>query len=158
MKMKWMIPAMAATLFFAACGENEHRHEGGGKSMNEAAAPEMSENDLLFEEVVALHDEAMPKMGKLKGYIKDLEQKIDSLSSLKDAGSKALKAEYDTLLTGLKSAEKGMFDWMDHFQPEIEGVSEDSLKNYYTGEKVKAKAMRNDIFNMLDSAASKLGY
>jgi hypothetical protein len=158
MKMKWMIPALAATLFFAACGGNEHQHEGGGKSMNEAAVPEMSENDLLFEEVIALHDEAMPKMGKLKGYIKDLEQKIDSLNSLKDAGSTALKAEYATLLTGLKGAEKGMFDWMDNFQPELEGVTEDSLKNYYSAEKAKAQAMKDNIFSMIDAAAAKLGY
>jgi hypothetical protein len=159
MQVKWMIPAIVAITLSTACGNtNDHQNHEGGKSMNEAAAPEMGATDLLFEEVVAFHDEAMPKMGKLKGYIKDVESKMDSLANLNDAASKKLGGEYASLLSGLKRAEKGMMDWMDDFQPEPDGISEDSLIAYYGLEKEKAKAMRDDIFTMLDSAAAKLGY
>lgn len=159
MQLKWIVPVSISFSLLAACGGNQdHSHHEGGKSMNEAAPPAMSANDSLFEEVVALHDEAMPKISKVKGYIKDLEAKIDSLSARKDAASKALLADYNNLLAGLKRADKGMFDWMDAFDPEIKDASEDSIKNYYTAEKAKAKAMRDDIFNMLDSAAAKLKY
>lgn len=159
MQLKLMILSLLFVGLSVACGnENDHKNHVGGKSMNEAAAPEMGATDLLFEEVVAMHDEAMPKMGKLKGYIKDLERKIDSLTNLQDASSKQLRGDYAKLLIGLQRAEKGMMDWMDDFQPEPDGISEDSLISYYGLEKVKAKAMRDDIFNMLDSASTKLGY
>jgi hypothetical protein len=139
-----------------ACGENEHaNHSEGGKSQN-AAAEAMSPTDSLFEQVVALHDEAMPKMGKLKGYEDLAKLRIDSLGKLNNTASKALKAEYERLLAALQRAQKGMNDWMDGFQPD-KYENKDSLMTYYMEEKVKAQAMRDDIFAVMDSAVSKFG-
>jgi hypothetical protein len=148
----------SAIMLAIACGEADHSnhdHEGG-KSQN-AAAEAMSPTDSLFEEVVALHDEAMPKMGKLKGY-EDLAQlKIDSLSKLNNPTAKAMKAEYESLMIALQRAQKGMNDWMDGFQPD-KYENKDSLTTYYLEEKVKAKVMRDDIFAVMDSAIAKFGY
>lgn len=140
-----------------ACGEtNTAKNEEGGKSQNAAATEIMSPVDSLFEQVVALHDEAMPKMGKLKGYEDLAKQRIDSLGKLSNTAAKALKAEYERLLLSLQRAQKGMNDWMDGFQPD-KYENQDSLRDYYLGEKVKAQAMRNDIFAVMDSARAKLG-
>lgn len=150
--------AVVLSLFTIGCSESNTEHDhAGGKSANEAAVPKMSASDLLFDEIMGFHDEAMPKMGKLRGYQNLAQTKIDSLAKHSDAASKALKAEFETLLAGLKRADKGMMDWMDTFEPKEDSVGEETIKPYYEAEKVKAKAMRDDIFSMLDSAAAKLG-
>jgi ribosome-associated translation inhibitor RaiA len=149
---------IAFSLMILSCGESSTQQDStGGKSMNEAAVPEMSDADKLFEEVMAYHDEAMPKIGKLRGYQTQAQAKIDSLAAKSDAASKTIKAEYEALLAGLKRADKGMMDWMDTFNPEPDVADEAELKAYYEAEKVKAKAMRDDIFSVLDSAIAKLG-
>jgi hypothetical protein len=161
MKRIFSLFSAAVILMAVACGEaeqkenKEHGHDHEGMSQN-AAAEAKSPTDSLFEEVVGFHDEAMPKMGKLKGYADLAKLKIDSLGKLSDAKSKTLKAEFETLLAGLERAQKGMNDWMDGFQPD-KYADADSLKTYYMGEKAKAQAMRDDIFAVLDSALAKFG-
>ncbi len=155
MKNLLSIVALFTSSLFISCGESEHSHEHGGKSMNAAAEP-MTPADSVLKEVFVFHDEAMPKMGKLKSYEDLSKLRIDSLSKLNDAGSRALKADYERLLTDLKQAQKGMDDWMGGFETD-KYENKDSLIQYYLGEKVKAQAMRNAIFNALDSAIAKFG-
>jgi hypothetical protein len=156
MKKIFSLLSGAMILMAAACGETEQKkHDHEAMSQN-AAAEAKSPTDSLFDEVVGLHDEAMPKMGKLKGYADLVKLKIDSLSKFSDAKNKAMKAEFEKLQAGLDRAQKGMNDWMDGFQPE-KYADADSLKTYYLGEKAKAQAMRDDIFAVLDSAVAKFG-
>jgi hypothetical protein len=158
-RISLLVLAGAITFGMLACnGSSSENHENhaAGESQN-AAATAKSPTDSLFDAVVALHDEAMPKMSKLMGYQKLAQTKIDSLGKLKDKASIQLKTEYTALLENLKSAEKGMNDWMDTFTPEPEFSTKDSLKIYYEAEKVKAQKMRDDIFSTLDSALAKLG-
>ncbi len=127
----------------------------GGESQN-AAAVVNSPTDSLFEEIAGYHDEAMPKMGKLRGFQKTAQQRLDSLATLKDNTSVSLRAEYTKLLEQLKGADKEMMDWMDNFRPDSTFSLPDSLIIYYESEKVKAKNMRNHFFEALDSAAKKM--
>ncbi len=146
----------AIILTAVACGGSEEKHDHEGMSQN-AATEVKSENDSLYEAVAGFHDEAMPKMGKLMSYTDLAKLKIDSLSKLSDAKSKALKVEFQQLLAALEHAQKGMNDWMGNFKPD-KYTDADSLKTYYTEEKAKAQAMRNDIFAVLDSAVAKFGH
>lgn len=154
----------AFTVVLFACGgnseqaHNEHAgHDHSGHSHNAAATEEKTPLDKLFDEVVALHDEAMPKMGKLRGYQKTAEAKLDSLKTKKDAASLKLRAELEVLLAGLKRADKGMMDWMDSFKVEPDLPSLEEKMAYFEKEKQKAKNMRDDIFSMIDSAAARFG-
>lgn len=155
MKKLLSIVALFTSSLFISCGESNHSHEHGGKSMNAAAEPE-SPADAVLKEVFVFHDEAMPKMGKLKSYEDLAKLRLDSLAKLSDAGSKALKAEYEKLVADLQHAQKGMDDWMGEFKAN-KYADKDSLLQYYLGEKAKAQAMRNAIFNTLDSAIAKFG-
>jgi hypothetical protein len=155
MKKLFSIVALFTSTLLISCGESEHSHDHGGTSQNAAAEPE-SPTDSLLKEVFVFHDEAMPKMGKLKSYEDLSKLRVDSLAKLSDAGSKALKAEYEKLVTGLQRAQKGMDDWMGDFDA-TKYTDKDSLLQYYISEKAKAQAMRNDIFSVLDSAKAKFG-
>jgi hypothetical protein len=153
--------ALAATMaVLAACGggtneaadHDEHAgHDHAGHSHNSAAGNK-SEVELLREDMIAFHDEAMPKMGKLKGYINTAKLAIDSLSKKTDGASKKLKVDYENLLSELEAAQKGMNDWMDNIDIEPQNISQDSIIKYFEVEKAKAKTMRDNIFKALDQA------
>jgi hypothetical protein len=59
-----------------------------------------------MEEVMAVHDEVMPKMSTISNLIADLKPKVDST----DVGKEYLKAIRD-----LQGAHKSMMDWMQDF-------------------------------------------
>jgi len=150
----------AAIALLTACGggtdeaanhDNHAGHDHAGHSHNSAAGNK-SEAELLKDDMVAYHDEAMPKMGKLKGYINSAKLAIDSLSKNNDGASKKLKIDYEKLLAELESAQKGMNDWMDNIDIEPQNISQDSVIKYFELEKAKAKAMRDNIFKALDNA------
>ncbi len=59
-----------------------------------------------MEEVMAVHDEVMPKMGTISNLIADLKPKVDST----EVGKENLKAIRD-----LQGAHKSMMKWMQDF-------------------------------------------
>jgi hypothetical protein len=133
-----------------ACGNPANEPKPSGQSKT------VSLEDSLYKEVISFHDEAMPKMGKLIGYQKTLQAKIDSLGKMApskmDEASKALKTRYEKLLSDLKTAEKEMNDWMDSFNPDPKFPSKEDLEKYWTDQHQKAKKMRDDILKSIDSA------
>jgi hypothetical protein len=149
------IVALFTSSLVISCGESEHSPDHGGQSQNAAAEPK-TPADSVLKEMFVFHDEAMPKMGKLKSYEDLSKLRIDSLSKLSDAGSKALKANYERLMADLQKAQKEMDDWMGGFEPG-KYADKDSLFQYYLSEKEKAQTMRNDVFKALDSAIAKFG-
>src|SRR5689334_10603094 len=97
-------------LFTMACQQNT-RQPGATEEKK------LSLEDSLYKAVIAFHDEVMPQMGKVQGYQKTVQAKIDSLTTTlankKDETGHELKARYEVLLSQLKSAEQGMNNWMD---------------------------------------------
>ena len=142
------LPLCFAAMLFFACNSASHSHPEGTPQ----ASPK-SATDSLYEAVIALHDEAMPKMGKLMGYEKAAQQKIDSLAKLRIAEAQLLKGRYQALHDQLQKAQAGMNTWMDQFEPDPQNLSPDSLLKYWNNQKTLAQAMRNEIFRAMDSAA-----
>ena len=117
-------------------------------------------SDSLYDDVLALHEMAMPKMGKLMGYQKTAQQKIDSLNvilkSKKAEATEELKAKYVELLAQLKAAEKGMNDWMEGFDPDPKMPTQQELIDYFSKQKTSAQKMKDEVFAAIDSATKKL--
>jgi hypothetical protein len=68
--------------------------------------PKKDESPSQMEEVMAVHDEVMPKMGTISNLIADLKPKVDST----EVGKEYLKAIRD-----LQGAHTSMMDWMRDF-------------------------------------------
>lgn len=146
MKKLLSVLAIGLALFLGACnssGNENHR------------APEKSAEDTYYTEVMALHDEAMPKMGALMGHQKTAQSRIDSLNSLGGTANAAAVDRLTRLRDQLAAAEKGMNDWMEGFNPDPEGTEAEKT-DYFKAEKDKAQKMRDDIFVALDSAKAVL--
>ncbi|MCU0395433.1 MAG: hypothetical protein MUF29_05965 [Chitinophagaceae bacterium] len=148
--MKFFAIATAClVLALGAC--NSHQHEAAG----EASAPKSAE-DSLYKSVLALHDEAMPKMGKLIGLQKTAQQQIDSLRALGNAGMAPMIQRLESLKAMLGSAEQGMNDWMTQFDPDPKMATTEERAAYFADQQARAKQMRDAIFAALDSAAAIL--
>lgn len=142
----------SAILFlFAACGEDTSGDRKDGYSDN-SKNPE----DSLFQAVMDGHDEAMAKMGKLSGYRKQIEQKLDSLNKVKSSAKAGLIKTYEEISGKLKDAEDGMNRWMQEFV--IDSAQEDAKRriNYLESEKSKVNKVKDEIFEMLSRADSLL--
>jgi hypothetical protein len=139
-----------AFAFLAAIGCNNNA------PTQEAAAPAKTPEDSLYNLVMDVHDAAMPKMGKLMGYQKTIQQQIDSLKALKASASAATIEKLTQLQLQLADAEKQMNDWMAQFEPDPKLPTTEERAKYFAEQEVKAKKMKEFMFAALDSAAAIL--
>uniref|UniRef100_F4C6Y9 Viral A-type inclusion protein n=1 Tax=Sphingobacterium sp. (strain 21) TaxID=743722 RepID=F4C6Y9_SPHS2 len=105
-----------------------------------------NKNLQLQEEVIAVHDSIMPKMGAL---VRDnlkvgiLLTKMDSLKQVNPALDTA--QEKDKLLklqSKLTEANEEMTDWMHNFEPAQEDKKAEEMASYLQNELAKIKALK----------------
>jgi len=148
---KLLVAAGIALFALAACGEDHSGHRKDGFSET-AKTPE----DSLFQKVMDGHDEAMAKMGKLSGYRKQVESRIDSLKQVKSSAKADLSRQYEELKEKLKLAEDGMNQWMHEFSIDSAQDDIDRRMEYLRSEQVKVEKVKEDIFSVLQRADSAL--
>lgn len=111
------------------------------------------ENEIkeLKEQVMALHDEVMPKMSELRYTRKDLLLQADSLQNSDSARAASLSAAADAI----DAANDGMRKWMQNFQPDFQGTEEEVLK-YLMGQKEAIQTVKDDMENSLLNGKEEL--
>lgn len=154
-KQSTMKKSMLSFLIACCCGASiiacQNQQQPASAAV-EATTANTAE-DSLYKAVMALHDEAMPKMGALMGLQKKAQQKIDSLKTLNQPASLLLIDQLQKLQLQLGSAENGMNEWMSQFNPDPQMPTTEERAKYFADQQAKAQAMRNKIFEVLDSAA-----
>ena len=93
---------------------------------------EKSKVVLLKDEVMAIHDDVMPKMGELRKVKKYLLQHADSIAEADSSRAAVLTV----LARRIEDANEGMRDWMRNYEPEFTGSEEEILA--YLEEQKKA--------------------
>jgi hypothetical protein len=138
----------AAILFAVSCGSNNNT-----ETSEEATSAPV---DSMFQQVMDGHDAAMAKMGKLKSYRKQFDQKVDSLKKVKSSAKNELSERYSDMSNALKVAEDRMNTWMEEFS--IDSATEDVGRRlkYLSGEKLKVDSVRDEILTVLSRADSLL--
>lgn len=111
-----------------------------------------SENVQLKEEVIAIHDEVMPHMGKLKSLQKELNEKADQLALDDSVEHREQILELRNTSSELDNAYEGMFVWMRQFQPEQEGMTEEEFNDYLNEQKASVEKVKTDINQALEKA------
>lgn len=116
---------------------------------NEAPA-----KNFQMQEVLAIHDEVMPKMGTIGSLIDQIDEKIKNSDSL----DVLVKASQD-----LKDSHTGMMDWMKGFGERFD--SDEILKGkaltaekqgYLDEEEIKIKALRDQMNSSIQNAQELL--
>ena len=103
------------------------------------------EKSNLEAEVIAIHDEVMPKMGDMHLARKKLRE---VLSSTED---ESVKTEILGMISDLENADEGMMQWMNNWKiPE----SEPEKTAYLLEEKDKISKVKTDMLSSLKKANS----
>jgi hypothetical protein len=106
---------------------------------------EQKSTEALYNEVMAIHDEVMPKMN-------DLYQAKTGLSTrLKDPElSENEKQEIQVKIATIDSASESMMAWMRQFQPVSDTGDDEKAQAYLKRELEKVKKVREDILQALE--------
>ncbi|MEX2594752.1 MAG: hypothetical protein WD426_18440 [Anditalea sp.] len=134
MKVRFICCVLASMVFFYACDAQK------------------KENEKLKNEVIALHDEVMPVMGKLESFQKDLLKEATALNQKDPALKKKQIAALKSAAKDLEDAYNGMFVWMRQFEAEYEGMTEEEISIYLKEQKEEVEKVNADIKSALEKA------
>lgn len=122
----------------------------------QACGPSLQDQNLeLRAQVIAVHDEVMPKMGQLKSLEKEAIQKAEELNG-QDSTQSAKILELRTLASELDQAYEGMFVWMRQYEAEDGDQSPEQIQAYLNEQMVLVTKVNEDIKSALAKADSLL--
>jgi hypothetical protein len=123
------------TVLFVACQSDKEKTDG-----NEESAKVQE----YRQEVIAVHDEAMPLMSDIYQLKKELQSQLADTVSME----KSRIAEIKSILLKLDSADKGMRVWMREFSKmSITNVEEAEALRALEAEMGKIRKVRDDMFS-----------
>jgi transposase-like protein len=114
-----------------------------------------NENIKLREEVIAAHDEVMPKMGQLKSCEKNALQMAEEISNSDEPDSERAQALRDLALE-LDQAYEGMFVWMRQYKVEEGDKTPEEVREYLKEQMRKITQVNIEIKSVLEKADSLL--
>ncbi|MEB2778226.1 hypothetical protein SYJ56_23145 [Algoriphagus sp. D3-2-R+10] len=123
--------------------------------INACSSKGPSENEKLREEVIAVHDEVMPKMGKLKSLERRALEKVEELERVNPVDSSKVE-EYKALAYDLNHAHDSMFEWMHQYEPKDGDQSPEELKKYLDNQMVLVSAVNVEMKEALAKAEALL--
>ena len=133
-------------LIVAGCGapshdHNEHDHDG---------TDDVAEggNQALYDKVMAVHDEVMPKMNDIYKQKEALKNKIAESSAMPSEE----KEKIEGLISRLDSASQSMMVWMRNFNPLPDSLGEEQAKEYLENEMEKVQRVKTNVLEALEEA------
>ena len=136
-------------IIFAAClflsckpGVSSEQQTSGGNAQDLQA---------LEAQVMAVHDEVMPKMKD----INDLSAKLRAIkSSLKEneVGKRESPEGLEEIQSALKMADQAMWDWMKSYSDTKATLTEDQFKPFYEKELEKINKIKQDMLGAIEKA------
>ncbi|MBN8821188.1 MULTISPECIES: viral A-type inclusion protein [unclassified Spirosoma] len=116
-------------------------------------------------EVLAIHDEVMPKIDDILKLKKQLKQRITSLDSLKASGSASAtlrtdeeKEQATRLVTDLAIADSLMMSWMSHYNGDtLSKISSEEALNYLAAQKDQITDVKKRVTTSIEQSRQFLG-
>lgn len=113
--------------------------------------------DLLFDEVMVIHDEAMIEMSTLRKLAKKLEARVDSLQNMENTVDSIKIVELRNVVLMLREANKGMTDWMYDFKQLSDTVDSEVAISYLTEQKILISKVKKEMFEAKTQGELLLG-
>ena len=144
--MKHLFAFLLAFVVLSGCGpkSNDHHHD-------QHSHEEQSANQDLYDEVMKVHDEVMPKMDDIYKLKEQLKKQLEATPALVDEK----KRELETTILQLDSASEGMMVWMRNFNPIPDSLGEEKARKYLEEQKEKVDKVKQDMLQAIDDAKAK---
>jgi hypothetical protein len=111
--------------------------------------------DELYDKVMAVHDEVMPKMGDIMKLKKQLKGKIDELSS-EEVIDSAKISQLEQAIADLDNSHEGMMGWMHEFNNNFDGMVNEEIMKYLNEQMDKIQKVGEVTNAALKNAQDKL--
>lgn len=138
-----------ALILLAACGKtaehSDHDHdsvEADGQSPNEA----------LYNQVMDVHDEVMPRMEDIYKLKKGLQEQIANTPDMVVERKRQLEA----IISNLDSANNAMMDWMHKFEPLPDSVDQEKAREYLESEIERIKKVKDLMNESIEKAETEV--
>ncbi|MFN3997179.1 hypothetical protein [Algoriphagus sp.] len=106
-------------------------------------------------EVIAVHDEVMPKMGQIKSFEKKALQKANEFAAM-DSVDSAKVQELKVLAVELDQAYEAMFVWMRQYDTEDGDRNSEEVKTYLDEQMISVSEVNRLMKTALSKADSLL--
>lgn len=115
---------------------NDHSHHENETSLDG--------NSALYDEVMKIHDEVMPKMDGLYKMKEELKKQIADTPDITEEKRKELENKISKIETAMKS----MMVWMREFNPPADSLGEAVVKEYLEGQLETVKKVKENILEV----------
>jgi hypothetical protein len=147
MKRLIILSVLAFSMIFSGCQKSsDNNHEGHDAHAQDKT--ETSGNEKLYNEVMKVHDEVMPKMNDIHKLKMSIRERIEKNPNL----PKAERLKLDAMYAKLDSANEGMMVWMREFRPLPDSVGEEKAKAYLENEMERVNKVRDRMLKAIESA------
>lgn len=136
---------LLVSLAILSCGK-----PSGDQSTSTSDIDTTSTNQALYDQVMHIHDEVMPKMEDIYTLKKKLQDQIAATPEMVVEEKQALEKR----IARLDSVGNLMMDWMHKFSPVADTVNQEVAREYLESEMEKIRRVREA---MLEAIASEKG-
>ena len=134
-------------ILLAGCGKSAHEHHD-----SEEESPINNPNQALYDQVMDIHDDVMPKSDEIYQLKKEIKDKIANSKDLEPDKKKML----EQIVAELDSADHSMMDWMHKFKPLPDSADQELAREYLENEMERIKNVRELINGSLQKAKEEL--
>ena len=106
------------------------------------------DNQALYDEVMKVHDEVMPKMDDIYKLKQELKKQIADSSNLAIEKRRTIEA---TILR-LDSASENMMVWMRNFNPLPDSLGEEKARTYLEEQQEKIEKVKEEMLEAINAA------
>ncbi|HEY0769889.1 MAG TPA: hypothetical protein VGD31_06110 [Sphingobacteriaceae bacterium] len=142
------VMALAASLSLVSCNQKSEHDGHEGHDAHAQDKTDISENQKLYNEVMKIHDEVMPKMNDIHKLKMSIREKIEKNPNLPQVE----RIKLDAMYAKLDSANEGMMVWMREFRPLPDSVGEDKARLYLQNEMTRVQKVRDNMLKAIESA------
>jgi HEPN domain-containing protein len=143
--MKYLLSLSIFSILFLStnCG---NKSELDGHDHGDAATTGNT-TDALYNEVMKVHDEVMPKMDDIYKLQQELKKQIVDSPTLVEEKRQEIEAK----IANLEEASKSMMVWMREFNPPADSLGEENMRVYLESEMEKVKKVKESVQEVLNS-------
>ncbi len=131
------------TIALTSCNQSgKHEHHTSDAANGE------NPNSLLYDQVMDIHDEIMPRAEDIYQLKKTLQEKLASAPDL--VADK--KKELELTIAQLDSADQSMMEWMHRFRPLPDSADQEKARAYLESEMERIKKVKELMNESIEKA------
>ncbi|MBL3656613.1 hypothetical protein [Fulvivirga sediminis] len=138
-----------------ACKKGKFTENRDIEIENKEVPPEKRAEKDLYDEVMDVHDEAMPKMDRLMKLKGQLQEKYDIGKDQEKATENDLE-KYHEAIKKLEKADEAMMEWMHKFEPQEDNTDHDKVMEYYQDQKESIIKVNEQMEEAMKNAEATL--